>query len=67
MPGAFVTVIVLLIILAFATYRTIVFVTRDDPDISKQSYMRNLDREGELYPGDFGFQLAFGLEKSLSP
>ena len=35
MPGAIVSVIVILVILAFSIYRCIAFVTRSDPNLSK--------------------------------
>ncbi len=34
-PGAVTTLIVLITMLAFATYRIIIFVNKDEPDVSK--------------------------------
>ena len=42
-PGAVTTLLVLITMLAFTTYRMIVFVTKADPEVSKQSFMRDLD------------------------
>ena len=67
MPGAIVSVIVLLTIIAFSIYRCIVFVTKQDPNLSKQSFTRDLDIEGPLYPKDFGFNIAFGLKRPIDP
>jgi hypothetical protein len=58
---------VMLTLLAFATYRMIILVTRDDPNVSKQSFMRDLDVEDPLLPADYGYNLAFGLPKPMDP
>ncbi len=34
-PGAIATVLVLLTVLAFSTYRTLIFVTKSEPEVSK--------------------------------
>ncbi len=35
--------------------------------MSKQSFTRDLDHEGPLYPKDFGFNIAFGLKRPIDP
>jgi hypothetical protein len=35
LPGAMTSLVVMLTLLAFATYRMIILVTRDDPSVSK--------------------------------
>ena len=35
LPGAMASLVVILTLLAFATYRMIILVTRDDPSVSK--------------------------------
>lgn len=67
MPGAIVSVMVILVILAFSIYRCIAFVTRSDPSLSKQSFMRDLDSEGPLIPSKFGFNIGFGLKRDIDP
>ncbi len=62
-PGAIASLFVLMTLFAFATYRMIILVTRDDPNVSKQSFMRDLDQEQPLIPSDYGFNLAFGFQK----
>ena len=49
-PGAIVSLIVLLTIFAFGTYRFLVFVSRSDPNLSKQSFTRDLDHDEALVP-----------------
>ena len=65
LPGAMASFVVILTLLAFATYRMIILVTRDDPNVSKQSFMRDLDAEDPLLPVDYGYNLAFGLAKPM--
>lgn len=67
MPGALVSIIVLLTMLAFSAYRCVVFVTRDGPELSKQSFTRDLDHEEALVPRDYGFNIAFGLKRPIDP
>jgi hypothetical protein len=38
-------------------------VTRQDPNVSKQSFIRDLDQENPLIPSDYGYNIAFGLLK----
>ena len=67
LPGAIISVLVLLTMLAFSTYRCLVFVTRDGPELSKQSFTRDLDHEEALLPNNFGFNIAFGLKRPIDP
>ena len=53
---------------AFSSYKFGVFVNRQDPDVSRQTFLRNLDEENEqLTPSEFGLELAFGIGKPLLP
>ena len=61
------SLVVILTLLAFATYRMIIMVTRDNPNVSKQSFMRDLDAEDALIPADYGYNMAFGLPKLMDP
>ena len=67
MPGAIVSIIVLLVILAFGIYRCIAFVNKQDPSLSKQSFMRDLDSEGPMLPSKYGFNIGFGLKREIDP
>ena len=67
LPGAMTSLAVMLTLLAFATYRMIILVTRDNPNVSKQSFMRDLDVENPLLPADYGYNLAFGLPNPMDP
>ena len=67
MPGAVVSVVVLLVIFAFSIYRCITFINRLDPNLSKQSFMRDLDSEGPLLPSKYGFNIGFGLKRDIDP
>jgi hypothetical protein len=67
LPGAMASLVVILTLLAFATYRIIILVTRDNPNVSKQSFMRDLDAVEPLLPADYGYNLAFGLAKPMDP
>ena len=67
MPGAIVTCLVLVTLLAFASYRLFILTTRLDPDVSKQSFIQDLDIEPAMILDDYGFNLAFGLKNPLEP
>ena len=67
MPGAVVSVVVILVLLAFRIYRCIAFINRSDPNLSKQSFMRDLDSEEPLIPSRFGFNIGFGLRRDIDP
>jgi hypothetical protein len=67
-PGAVISLIVLLAMVAFSSYKFSVFVNRQDPDVSRQTFLRNLDeKDEELTPSKFGLELAFGIGKPLPP
>jgi hypothetical protein len=67
MPGAIVTCLILGTLLAFAVYRLFILTTRLDPDVSKQSFISDLDLEPAMILDEFGFNLAFGLKNPLDP
>jgi hypothetical protein len=67
LPGAVTSLVIIMTLLAFAVYRMMILVTRDDPEVSKQSFMKDLDAEPALIPSDFGFEVAFGLSRDLDP
>jgi hypothetical protein len=67
-PGALTSVLVLMCMLAFFIYKFGVFVNKQDPEVSRQSFLRNLDAPGELLtPSDYGLELAFGIGKQIKP
>lgn len=66
-PGAFVSLFVILAMLAYAIYKCMILLNRENPNISKQSLVRDLEFDGPLNPFDFGFRIAYGLENEISP
>lgn len=62
-----VSLLVLVCMMAFSIYRSIIFISKDDPEVSKQEFMRNLDHENAVNPRKYGFDIAFGLDKQLDP
>ena len=50
LPGAITTLMVLMAMTAFTIYRLMILTTKDDPQVSKQSFMRDLDAEPALIP-----------------
>jgi hypothetical protein len=49
-PGAAISLIVCLVLLAFATYRCYVLIGKVNPTINKKGLLRDLDIEGPLKP-----------------
>ena len=45
MPGSILSVIILITLLAFSTYRIFILVYRINPDVSQQNFLRDLDVE----------------------
>ena len=39
----------------------------ENPEVTKQGFIRNLDIEDEFKPMDYGFDLAFGTGMDLDP
>ncbi|CDW84258.1 UNKNOWN [Stylonychia lemnae] len=66
-PGASVSIIVIAVILAYAIYRAFILVTLGDTQISKKSFLRDLDTVGPFSPQNQGFDFAFGIGKPLDP
>ena len=67
-PGAITSLLVLMIMFAFSIYRFEIFVNKKDPDVSRQSFLRNLDAPTEyLTPSDYGFEFAIGIGKPIQP
>ena len=52
---------------AYAIYKCYNLVNKINPNISKQSFMRDLSVEPQLEPASYGFDLAFGIGKTLDP
>lgn len=67
MPGAIVTCIVLITLLAFAAYKMEILVSKKGSDVSKQSFIKDLNVEPEMILSEYGFNVAFGLKKPLDP
>jgi len=65
--GAVVSMVVLLVMLAFFVNQGYIFVNKLNPATSTQIYLADLNTKGSLTPSDYGFDIAFGLNKTLDP
>ncbi len=50
---------------AFLISRLLTFINKSNPNVSKQNYIMDLDKEQTLVPKEYGFEFAFGLNKSF--
>lgn len=66
-PGAFATLCVLSVLLAYVVYRSIILFNRINPDVSKKGLLRDLSSAHSFSPQDYGFDFAFGIGKPLDP
>lgn len=65
MPGAVASIFIITMLLAYTSYRAYVLFTKADPQISKSSFMMDLNQEGPFNPTEYGFDLAFGIKEPL--
>ena len=65
--GASISSVLIVILLAYTSYRIYYLVNRNNPTISKTTFIRDPSQEEEFRPQDLGFDFAFGLEKALEP
>jgi hypothetical protein len=49
------------ILFAFTIYRSYILFNRINPNVSKQGFFRDLDKEPPFKPYDYGFDMAFGI------
>ncbi|TNV83530.1 hypothetical protein FGO68_gene1497 [Halteria grandinella] len=63
--GAFLSWIILLIMVAYSSYRLVYMVNRWNPGVSKTTLIRGADEEEPFSPGESGFDFAFGIGKDL--
>jgi hypothetical protein len=57
-----------MVMLAFSTYRFRRFILKEDPNVSRQNLLRNLDNPTEfLTPSDYGLEFAIGIGKPIEP
>jgi len=59
--GAFVTYIVLGLLLSFSGFGLYRMFERINPDVSLKTFVRDLNLEGPYKPEDQGFDIAFGI------
>lgn len=64
-PGAIFSLLVLMTMAAFVASKLIILFNRLNPSVSKQSYIKDLDKEPVLMGSDYGFEFAFGFNKSF--
>jgi hypothetical protein len=75
LPGIFVSVILLSVIVAFAVYQFYQMVFRLNPQIQALNFIRDLDNEAPFKPyvnsfkseGEGGFDFAFGSNVNVDP
>lgn len=60
-PGAFVSFIVLLVMVAYSIYRGVILINKMNPDVSKKSFLRDLNLAGDIKPYESGYNIAFGI------
>lgn len=65
--GAVVSSIVLIVMLAFSLDKLFIFVNKQNPNISTQVYLADLNVAEAMRPTDYGYDIAFGLNKTLDP
>jgi hypothetical protein len=59
--GAAISSVLIVILLAYTSYRIYYLVNRNNPTISKTTFIRDPSQEEEFRPQDLGFDFAFGL------
>jgi hypothetical protein len=55
----------MLVLVAFASYKSFILYHKINPTITKQTYFKNLDEEEPLVPYNYGFDFAFGIKSPL--
>ena len=66
-PGSLMSLIIIIIVAAITAFKIIDLVYRQNPSISQQIQMRDLDFEGPFHPQDYGFDFAFGVGAPMDP
>ena len=66
-PGAVTSLIVIIVLTAYAGYKCYNLVNKINPNVSKQSFIRGLSKDPSFKPGEYGFDLAFGIGTPLDP
>lgn len=64
-PGAFVSLLLIFILSAYAIYRGVILINKMNPEVSKKSFLRDLNLAGEFHPADSGFNFAFQTTKPI--
>lgn len=64
-PGAIVSLLVLMTMTAFLSSKLLILFNKSNPNVSKQNYIMDLDKAPVVNPQDYGFEFAFGLNKSF--
>ncbi|TNV83870.1 hypothetical protein FGO68_gene6300 [Halteria grandinella] len=74
MPGTIVSIVIIAILLAFSAFKLFILTNRINPNISQQSFLRNLQEEEEFRPYESDpslttgkFDIAFGISQPLDP
>jgi len=70
--GSVLSMIILLMLASFTGYKLYILVTRNNPAVSQQSFLKDLDSEPPFKPyndslGQGGFGFSFGVGRPLDP
>lgn len=75
MLGTIVSIFIIGVLVAFAGYKLYILVNRINPNVSQQTFLRDLNQEGSYKPyvkpeglteGTSGFDIAFGVKTPLN-
>ncbi|TNV85532.1 hypothetical protein FGO68_gene3405 [Halteria grandinella] len=66
-PGALMSIWVIVIFLAYTVYKSYILFDRVNPNINRKGLVRNLDQEEAFRPQDLGFDFSFGVKEPLDP
>lgn len=66
-PGALITVLIIGTVLAYGIFRTHIWLNKMNPDVSKKSFLRDLNVAENYRPQDLGFDFAFSPNRELDP
>lgn len=67
MPGASMTVVVFLVLMAYLAQTSNVLINWINPNVSKNNFQYDMQFEPPFIPSDYQFDIAFGLGVPLDP
>ncbi|CDW71429.1 UNKNOWN [Stylonychia lemnae] len=63
--GAAISLVLMIVLLAFGIYKFVYLVNRWNPNVIKTSFLRDLKEEPAFRPQDLGFDFAFGIGEDI--